>query len=153
VPVTVHGLTLEGYEQGLARLRVVCSSGFYVRALAHGLGERLGCGAHLETLRRTRAGDFTLDQAVPLDDLERLGPAAATRMIQMDALLPLWPRVIVTEGGARRAAHGNALTPRDLAAPLVSSGPRVRVLDADGTLLGIAEPADGGLLHPVVVLV
>ena len=149
VTVTVHGLTLERYDQGLARLRVVSSSGFYVRSLAHGLGERLGCGAHLEALRRTRAGEFTLDQAVTLDDLERLGAGAAARMVAMSSLLPLLPRVVVTEGGARRAAHGNALTPRDLAAPLGSlDGSRVRVLDPDGTLLGIAEPTGDGAFAP-----
>jgi tRNA pseudouridine55 synthase len=154
VAVTVHRLTLERYEAGLARLRVVCSSGFYVRSLAHGLGERLGCGAHLEALRRTRAGEFTLDQAVPLEVIEELGPAAATRMVPMAALLPRLPPVVVTDAGARRAAHGNALTTRDLTDPLAAAaGSRVRMIDLDGTLLGIAEPTAGGVLRPVVVLV
>lgn len=154
VQVTVRALTLEGYGQGLARLHVVCSAGFYVRSLAHGLGERMGCGAHLETLRRTRAGDFGLDRAIRLEDVEQLGPAAAAHMIPMGSLLPRLPPVVVNEGGARRAAHGNALAPPDLASPAsIGTAPRVRVLDAEGTLLGIAEPTEGGLLHPVVVLV
>ena len=153
VSVTVHSLTLERYENGLARVRVACSAGFYVRSLAHGIGETLGCGAHLEALRRTRAGDFRLDQAIPLDEVERLGPAAAARMVQMDALLPLLPPVVVNEAGARRAAHGNALAPADLAESPEAVGSCVRVLDAEGTLLGIAEPTGSGLLHPVVVLV
>lgn len=154
VEVTVRALSLVGYEQGLARLRVVCSAGFYVRSLAHGLGERMGCGAHLETLRRTRAGDFGLDRAIRLDEVEQLGPAAAARMIPMGSLLPFLPPVVVNERGAKRAAHGNALAPADLTAPATRiTGFRVRVLDTDGTLLGIAEPAEGGLLHPIVVLV
>ena len=152
VQVTVHSLTLERYEMGLARLRVVCSAGFYVRSLAHGLGEHLGCGAYLETLRRTRAGEFSVDQAVPLEEVERMGSAAGAHLIPMGSLLPLLPPAIVNEGGARRAAHGNALAPADLLKPPVP-GARVRVLDADGTLLGIAEPVDGGFLHPIVVLV
>ena len=154
VQVTVRALTLQGYSDGLARVHVVCSAGFYVRSLAHGLGERMGCGAHLESLRRTRAGDFTLEHAVCLDDLDRLGTGAGRWIMPMSSLLPRLPLVVVTEGGAKRAAHGNALGPGDLAQPIRSEpGRRVRVLDGDGTLLGIAEPIDGGLLHPVVVLV
>ena len=154
VPVTVHAITLEGYDAGLARLRVVCSSGFYVRSLAHGLGERFGCGAHLESLRRTRVGEFGLEHALPLDQLEREGPRALRHLVPMGSLMPFLPPVVVNERGARRAAHGNALAPGDLAEPAVAAAaPRVRVLDTDGTLLGIAEPAEGGLLHPVVVLV
>jgi tRNA pseudouridine55 synthase len=154
VPVSVRELTLESYSDGLARLRLVCSAGFYVRTLAHELGQRLGCGAHLESLRRTRAGSFGLDRAVPLDVIERLGTAAAVHLIPMGSLLPCLPPVVVNERGARRAAHGNALTPADLSSPPESTaGGRLRILDEDGTLLGIAEPTDGGLLHPVVVLV
>ncbi len=54
-PVEVHvsALSLETYSDGLAQVRLTCSSGFYVRSLAHDLGQRLGCGAHLEGLRRT----------------------------------------------------------------------------------------------------
>lgn len=153
VEVTVRSLTLDRYEDGLAAVRVVCSAGFYVRSLAHDLGTLLECGAHVERLRRTRAGDFTLAQAIALVDVERMGTAAAGRMVQMSSLLPLLPPVVVNEGGARRAVHGNALAPADLAERPIGLAPRVRVLDGDGTLLGIAEPADGGLLHPIVVLV
>jgi tRNA pseudouridine55 synthase len=154
VPVEVRELTLESYTDGLARIRVVCSAGFYVRTLAHELGERLGCGAHLETLRRTRAGVFGLDRAVALTLVEQSGPAAATHIIPMGSLLPCLPPVVVNERGARRAAHGNALTPADFTSPPAPApGGRMRILDEDGRLLGIAEPTDAGLLHPVVVLV
>ena len=153
VRVTVHELTLDGYEGGLARVRVRCSAGFYVRSLAHGLGEQLGCGAYLETLRRTRAGDFALDQAVTLDELDRLGTGAGARMVPMSALLPRVPAVVVTEAGARRAAHGNALAPADLKTPAAAGAGRVRLVADDGALLAVAEPTSGGLLHPVVVVV
>ena len=65
--VSVRTLDLVSLSDGLATLRIVSSSGFYVRSLAHDLGQRLGCGAHLESLRRTRAGEFRVDQATPLD--------------------------------------------------------------------------------------
>jgi Pseudouridine synthase II TruB, C-terminal len=71
----------------------------------------------------------------------------------MSALLPLLPTVVVNERGARRAAHGNALAPEDISGATGTDASRVRVFDAEGTLLGIAESSVGGLLHPVVVLV
>lgn len=160
VSVTVYEIALESYAAGLARVRVSGSPGFYVRSLAHDLGQRLGCGAHLEALRRLRAGDFTLSDAVPLDEIERAGPAAASHLIPLDRVLLDLPGVALTAGGARRASHGNALTAEDLevevAAGLTGDGPtrrRVRLLDPSGRLLGIAETRDPGVLHPVIVLV
>jgi tRNA pseudouridine55 synthase len=153
VTVSVRFLELVSCGEGRARLRIVCSSGFYVRSLAHEIGKRLSCGAYLEALRRTRAGDFTLDRATTLDRLEKEGGSALAHLVPMSELLPLLPPVVVNERGARRAAHGNALAPEDILEPLRAEATRVRVLDADGTLLGIAEPLAGDLLHPVVVLV
>jgi len=158
VQVTVRELELLKYESGLVTLRVACSSGYYVRSLAHDLGQHLGCGAHLETLRRIRAGEFTADQGVALEIIEREGPDAVVRLRPMTDLLSRLPHVVVNARGARRAAHGNALAVEDLweaerTVP-ASAGPGpVRVLDADGALLAIGEPAAGGLLQPIVVLV
>ena len=151
VPVTVHAIALEAYREGVATVRLVCSAGFYVRVLAHDLGRALGCGAYLESLRRTRAGDFDEAHAVPLEAVER--DRGADGFIPMDALLPALPPVTVTERGARRAAHGNALAPDDLVRPRAAAAAHVRVLDPGGTLIGIAEETAAGLLHPVVVLV
>ena len=64
-------LDLVNVDADSVTLRVDCSAGFYVRALAHDLGERLGTGAHLAALRRTSSGDFTLADAIALDALER----------------------------------------------------------------------------------
>jgi len=152
-PVQVTVTALEVLEQGERRasLRVVCSSGFYVRTLAHELGRRLGCGAYLAALRRARAGTFTLADAVPLDVLEQEGVAAALRLIPLERLLPAIPSVVLTEDGVRRALHGNLLPPsaHESELPLTA---RVRLLDGAGQLVGIAELEPGGLLHPVIVL-
>jgi tRNA pseudouridine55 synthase len=158
VQVTVHELELKGFEHGLARLRVVCSSGFYVRSLAHDLGQHLGCGAHLESLRRIRAGEFAADRSTTLEDIEREGTDAVGRLVPMTELLSRLPHVVVNARGARRAAHGNALAAEDLweaerTVPASARPGPVRVLDTDGALLAIGEPADGGLLQPIVVLV
>ena len=158
VQVTVRTIELLRFHDGLATIRVVCSSGFYVRSLAHDIGQRLECGAHLESLRRTRAGEFDESRAVPLETVEVEGPEALARMVPMAHLLARLPHVVVNERGARRALHGNALAVEDLweatrvFPPSAPPGP-IRVLDADGALLAIGEAADGGLLQPVVVLV
>lgn len=158
VPVTVHELELLDFDGTAVHVRIASSPGFYVRSLAHDLGVRLGCGAHAETIRRTRSGSFGVEEAVPLDDLEREGLDGVERLVPMADLLPQLPGVVLTNLGARRAAHGNAIRPGDVAGrleplvPVPGEGP-VRLLDREGGLLAIAEPGPGSALHPVVVLV
>ncbi|HJR61977.1 MAG TPA: tRNA pseudouridine(55) synthase TruB [Vicinamibacterales bacterium] len=155
-PVTVHELILVGMEAGLVRLRLVASAGFYVRSLAHDLGVRLGCGAHLETLRRTRAGRFGLDVAVALEDLDRTPRLAEASLIPLGALVPDIPAVRVNDRGATRVSHGNSLGPEDLADAgpgRLPEGARVRVVDGAGRLLAIADAGPDALLRPSVVLV
>ena len=102
--VTIYSLDLVDFEGGDgATFDVACSSGTYVRTLIADLGEALGCGAHLERLRRTRAGGFTDADAVPLDELK------------VDALRPLadavgdLPRLEVGATDAERVSHGQPL--------------------------------------------
>jgi tRNA pseudouridine55 synthase len=153
VEVTVHLLEVVERGERSARLRVGCTSGFYVRTLAHELGRRLGCGAHLSGLRRTRAGSFTIGEAVPLSAIEADGAGAAARMIALEDLLPSLPSVVLTDQGAKRARHGNRITGDDISSGEVPAGPNVRLLDEGGHLLAIASEAPGRALHPVVVLV
>ena len=153
-PVTVRELSLDGVEDGLVRIRVRASSGFYVRALARDVGAALGCGAHLETLRRTRSGTFDVADALPLEAAEAAGPALAGRLIPPADALPDLEAVTMTEAGLRRAVHGNPLAPEHLEGrwvPVASTGRPVRVLARDGQLVALAW-SRGGALHPVVVL-
>jgi tRNA pseudouridine55 synthase len=158
VTVTVHSLTLTSYADGLASLRVRSGAGFYVRSLAHDLGTRLGCGAHLEGLRRVRAGAFDESAAVSLEHIEAERAAAGRWLVPVSALLQHLPEVVLNERGVRRATHGNDVSREDLAvaesgSPAVAAGARWRLLDEAGMLLGIAERSTAGLLHPVIVLV
>lgn len=140
-------------DPSLLRLRIVCSAGFYVRSLAHDIGKVLGCGAHLEALRRTRAGRFRVDDAVTLEALDARGAASADRLVPLRALLADMPAVHPTEEGLRRAGHGNTLAPHHLAGPPPGRGRGpICVLDAAGGVLAIAEARPDGLLHPLVVL-
>ena len=157
VQVHVRDLELIHYSEGTAEVRLVCSSGFYVRSFAHDLGQALGCGAYLETLRRTVAGSFTLEHAVPLADVVADPASAANRMIPMDRLLMDLPAAVLTEDGLRKASHGNTLTGGDFRLAhdrdRAPEGERLRLLDGSGRLVGIADATPGGLLHPSVVLV
>jgi len=156
VTVTVRRLERRAYADGVVWLEVTVTSGFYVRALARDLGRALGCGGHLDTLRRTRAGRFDLAGAISLAEAERLGPGVETHLISPADALDGLPAVTVTEAGLKRAVHGNPLGPEHLERRFVpppgsSEAGHVRVLGPDGRLVALAG-SRGGLLHPAVVL-
>lgn len=152
VEVTVHELALLGCEGSLARIRVACSGGTYVRSIAHDLGKALGCGAHLAELRRTRSGEFTLEMARTLDELAalaaegRLGDA----LVPASHLLPEFPSERVDDLTAGQIRQG-----RDFrVSPFrVQKGARyVKAIDSAGALLAIGELKLPNLYHPMLVL-
>ena len=155
VRVTVEALTVLSIDGPRVRCRVVCSSGFYVRSLAHDLGNVLGCGGCLETLRRERHGPFGLPAAVPLAHIMEDAASVAMQLVPMGTLLPGIPGVVVSDLGARRATHGNPLRAADIVsgAPTPPDAGQVRILDKDGRLIAIANQRPDGALHPKIVLV
>ena len=166
VEVTVRQFEIVSLTDDRLSCRIICAPGFYVRSLAHDLGQALGCGACLEDIRREQSGAFGLGQGVTMDQLERDHEAARRLLIPMAELLPNLPSVVVTERGARLTAHGNALLPTqfapasgDASASLDSPAPRgatwakVKVYGRNGALLAIADGSTAGVLHPRIVLV
>jgi len=152
--VKVSRLELASFKDDQLMLRVTCSAGFYVRALAHDIGAQLGTGACLQGLRRVRSGEFGLDRAVLLNAVEQDPAVAGDRLVPMSGLLNSLPGVTLTTEGARRAACGNLIGQADLVGPAGPRAGRVRMLDPQGQLIAIAEPVDDpGVLHPVVVVV
>src|SRR5207249_8263251 len=109
VRVTVHALDLLDAAGDRLSLRIHCSAGFYVRSLAHDLGRRLGTGGHLSALRRTRSAAFSAADALSLAAAEADPDAARTAIIPLDQMLPGLNAVVLTDEGARRAAHGSDL--------------------------------------------
>lgn len=156
VSVNVSHLKIVSLEADRVTLSLDCSAGFYVRSLAHDLGARLGLGGHLASLRRTRSGDFSLDQAISLDVAERDPAHAIAQVITPARMLPGLAAVVLTPEGVRRARHGRDLGPGDMTRPTkadAASGISCRLLDPEGELVGIGVPAAlPGLLHPSVVL-
>ncbi|MEN6560630.1 MAG: tRNA pseudouridine(55) synthase TruB [Acidobacteriota bacterium] len=160
VPVTVVRFDMTGYRPPDLDFETECSAGTYVRSLAHDLGERLGCGAHLAALRRTRVGPYGLGQAVALDAFEDAGARgeAERLLIPLERLLPDVPAVAVRPEAEAFVRNGRPLGPSDLAAPLpdlaaVTAAGLARLIARDGRLLALARPVPGGaFLHPFLVL-
>ena len=148
VPITVASAELDDLAGDAARVRLTCSAGFYVRSFAHSLGEKVGTGACLEALRRTRSGDFTLDHAVALEQLIPGVQSAVGALIPLDRLLPSLPAVTVTDEGRSRVSHGQEVEGTAGAAEWV------RLTDSQGCLLAMAKTGSRqGFLHPAVVLI
>jgi tRNA pseudouridine55 synthase len=152
VRVHVYELTLLEVNGNVARLRAHCSGGTYMRSIAHDLGQALGCGAHLEELRRLASGEFELDQARTIEQLE--GLAAEDRLVDAIVpaakMLPGFPSVFVDDVTAAQIRHG-----RDFPASPFRSQPAVRFVKAvtrTGELVAIGEAVLPNLYHPTVVL-
>ena len=147
VEVTLRSIEVHLVANDRISCRINCAPGFYVRSLAHDLGEALGCGGCLETLRREKSGDFGLKDAATLDDLERDPTSIARTLVPLSHLLPRLPHVVATERGMQRVRHGNALGPSDFVVPAADdantsgdthSWNSVKIMAPDGELVAIS---------------
>jgi tRNA pseudouridine55 synthase len=146
--ITIHRFELTDLDCEIATFTMHVSSGGYVRSVAHEVGALAGCGAHLATLRRTQAGDFTLAQAISLDELKALSPAEIeTRLPHPRSLLPDMPSVTVDEQTEGRIRNGMQVN-----VPEFSGAPLVKIFTGPRDLLGIARRVAGTLVQPFVVL-
>jgi len=158
VPVRLLTTDIVAFTGSVLRVALSCSSGFYVRSFAHAIGEQVGTGACLETLRRTGSGPFDLSNAVTLDDLQRNPADAAGRAVPLDRLLPDLPGARLTDEGKNRVSHGQDvgrahLWPEDSGCLDPRAAEWVRLLDSGGRLLALGTPAHNpDALHPTVVL-
>jgi tRNA pseudouridine55 synthase len=144
VPVTIYGIELHAFECASVRFTVRCSSGTYIRSLARDLGTRLGVGAHLSALRRTRVGSFSVADALGLD---ALGDATAVeaRRIEPASAVGHMRRVMLDEGDATRLRHGQRLRLDEDGAAGPAAGPVAVIHDGDLLAIGVV---DDGVLRP-----
>ena len=138
VTVEIENFALVALDPPVVSFRVVCSGGTYVRSLARDLGERLGTGAHLLSLRRTRSGPFEIHEAVSLDE------ASAEDLIPPEDLMGHLTRIEVDETLQNRLRHGRAIECSEEGSP-------VRIFNKKGRLIAIAT-VERGWAHPKVVL-
>lgn len=142
--VTVHEFTVLQYEAPDAIVRVSCTSGTYVRSLCHDVGQDLGCGAALATLRRTRVGDFSVDDAAPVDSFTDPESVAA-RLIPMDRALSL-PEVTIKSSATQTVLTGGMLGPPDfrVACPVTEGWVQIKSERGRLLALGTVEAASYG---------
>lgn len=170
VEVEVYEFRLTGVEGSVARFTVECGAGTYIRSLANDLGKLHGAGAHLSEIVRTAVGEFTLDHAVALSDLELDVKAGklATRVIRLESMLAELPRATVLPIVEKRVRHGakfnlplaqihpGQVTVAQGAPEQLDSGEwkpsRLRVFNQQGQLIAIAEPVVPRTYQPLVVL-
>ena len=137
-PMTVHSIRLADWRPPIATIHIECSRGFYMRSLAHDIGERLGCGAHLQSLTRLRTGRFRISDAISLDAAQKSFEEDAWResLISPDVVIGNMRALIVGESEQGRIQNGRAILPRT---PLNSLRPdeRFRAYTQDGQFLAI----------------
>jgi tRNA pseudouridine55 synthase len=146
--ITIHSFELLSLEGDIAEFTMAVSSGGYVRSVAHELGQLAGCGAHLSGLRRTRAGAFSLTDAITLDQMKHATPAELEALLPHPrALLPDMPSVTVDDQLAGRLRNGMQVN-----LPEYSRAPLIKVFTTPTELLTIARRIAGTLVQPIVVM-
>ena len=170
VEVEVCDFKLTGVEGSTARFEVECGAGTYIRSLAHDLGALQGSGAHLAEITRTAVGEFTLDQAGQLPELDQEAKTGRLekRIIRLENLLPELPRATILPIVEKRVRHGAkfnvslAQIQPGQASPVPGAPSqldsddwkpsRLRVFNQQGQLIAIAEPVVPRTYQPIVVL-
>ena len=169
VEVELFEYQLTEIEGNIARFLVECSSGTYIRSLVHEMGQKLGCGAHLAEIARLAVGEFSLEQAVKLEELAEGARAGkfADYVIKLENLLPNFPRASVLPVVERRVRHGtkfnvmvSQIQPGRTDPPPGSTSeldggeprpPRLRVFNQQDKLIAIAEAVVPRTYQPIVV--
>jgi tRNA pseudouridine55 synthase len=138
VRVEIEKFDLLSFNPPFATFRVICSAGTYIRSLVHELGGKIGCGAHLNALRRTRSGDFRIEDAVKLEGISH------ANILPIDRLLSSWPRIEVSDAEEIKVIHGNEIRG-------AGSGDFARIFNKKGEFIALAS-TQSGWVRPTVVL-
>ena len=147
IQVEIREFEILGLEGDRTRFRARVASGTYLRSVAHDLGQLLGVGAHLATLRRTQVGEFGLEDAHTLKQIEQAEDIESL-CVHLRRILPEFPSVTATEDNLARIRNGMAVN-----LPEMSRAPLVKVFAGQADLVCIASRVAGTLFHPKVVLV
>jgi len=159
--VTIHRLEVTRIEPPRVEFEVHCSKGTYIRTLAHDWGLKLGCGGHLEALRRIQSGPFVIDQALILGQIEALARQGRLeqRLIPPAKALD-WPGAVVSLQAAQKVVQGQSLDSHELQGLPPQSlkvGLHLKLTNQDGQLialakLGVAPQGQGLTARPIRVL-
>lgn len=138
-PVHFYEIEILDISFPLVRFRVTCSKGTYIRTLCHDIGEKLGCGAAMESLLRTKVGRFTLDDAITLAQTEEAVKKGTieSKILGIEEILAEYPRVCCTKEGDRLLANGNPLVQA-----LVDAQEKkgwIRMCSSEGSFAGVYQ--------------
>lgn len=137
-PITIHELTLLERGENTLHLRVRCSKGTYIRTLCKDIGEALGCGGCMERLRRVQAGEYTIEEAVPLQEL--LDTAEPEKYLRsVDTMFRNYPAVTLTANQEKRCRNGNPFSVK------MEDG-TCRAYSQSGEFLMLAKVEDGAMV-------
>lgn len=134
--VTIYDLTLVSFDGTVLCAQITCSAGTYVRSIAHDLGQALGCGAHLSALQRLAVGDFTLANALSLEQLAEAAAAGhwPSLLLPVDAAVAHLPQLVFSDSDARRLLHGQMI-----AADAPDTEAPARAYSAAGHFLAVVQ--------------
>lgn len=143
--IQIHQIDLLGYRHNYLKLDVSCSKGTYIRTLAEDIGIKLGCGAHVTSLRRTEVGDLTLASAWTLKQLEALETKQLRMQCVLDAdqILTGWPSIQLTGDVVFYFSRGQAIW-----MPKLPASGWLRIYREDNQFIGIGEITSDGKLAP-----
>ena len=148
--IFIHRFILTGMEDQTVSFEMTISAGGYVRSVAHELGAMAGCGAHLASLRRTRAGVFSLEHSITVETLKAVAgdkEAIESLLPHPRSMLVEMPSVTVDDQAAGRLRNGMQVN-----LPEFSSAPLIKVFTSPTDLVAIAKRVAGTLTQPIVVI-
>lgn len=163
--VVIHDFRMVSYEPPFLEFEVECSSGTYIRSLAHDLGQVLSCGAHLDRLVRTSVGNFRLEDALSMETIADIaaGGKIDRCLIPLELLLPEFPKVVLGESGASLARNGNHIFPENILKVMDQEIDQIpsrqqekaifRLFSVEGHFLALGrkDPEKNGI-HPFLVI-
>lgn len=148
--ITIRQLQLIGFDETSLELDVLCSKGTYIRTLAEDIGEKMGCGAHVEVLRRTEVNCFNAEKALTLKQLEEIAKegleALKAVLLPVDAAILDWPKVELSESLAWHIKQGQAVDYPGF--EYEGDGALIRLYSASHEFIGLGKVNEEGRLAP-----
>ncbi len=148
--ITIEGIDIINIDLPLVTMKIGCSKGTYIRSLCRDIGEKLGCGAAMESLVRSRVGVFNIEDAIKLDEVEKLVDEGKIEdyIKSVDLMFSDIPKVVINEELNKKADNGNSFYKNELNV----NYEEIRVYKQDGTFIGVYKYVKGERLYKPVKL-
>jgi tRNA pseudouridine55 synthase len=148
--IIIEGIDIINIDLPLVTMKIGCSKGTYIRSLCRDIGEKLGCGAAMESLVRSRVGVFNIEDAIKLDEVEKLVDEGKIEdyIKSVDLMFSDIPKVVINEELNKKADNGNSFYKNELNVNYEEIG----VYKQDGTFIGIYKYVKGERLYKPVKL-